>query len=156
MLQQNTNVSTLKRHLMYNKGKTKLTLANSIWIDESYTAKESYLQGIVDYFDAEIYGGALSTEQTKNAINQWTSDKTEGLIPELLKKSLEPGSNFALINTLYLNAQWESCFSANDTHEKTFYKEDNTEVRAEFIGDSRETLDYIKTSTAEGWSYVKI
>lgn len=71
MLKKKTKVGALKQHLMANKGETTLNLANSIWMDPDATFNPEYVQGVVDYFDSEIYAGDLPTDQTKNAINQW-------------------------------------------------------------------------------------
>lgn len=150
MLKQNTNISALKRHLTNTKGQTALSIANSIWLDEKFGAKQSFLQSSVDYFDSEIYSDDLTTDDTKNAVNKWVSEKTNGLISNLLNKNFTEDTVAVLINALYLNAKWKTPFSTYDTTERTFTKEDGTKVTVEFVGTEERTMDYIKTSKAEG------
>lgn len=148
LLKQNTNVNALKRHLMTNKGRTTLNLANSFWMDSDIVFKESYLQSVVDYFDSEIYGGDLASEDAKNAINQWASEKTNGMIPNLLNEKLDEDTAFSLMNAIYFNAKWSR--SLGEYFQKVdFTKTDGTKVEAKYLCAER-YMDYIRTPDAEG------
>lgn len=149
MLEKNTLCSSLKKHLMSTKGSTVLSIANSVWLNQDFAASRDYLQGVVDYFDSEVYSGRIDSDEMKNAINQWGSEKTKGLIPDILEENLDPEVVMNLMNAVYLKAKWSSEFSAEDTRERTFYKEDGSSVRTEFLCSER-MLDYVRAEGAEG------
>lgn len=139
----------LKKHLSDVKGSTELSIGNSVWTNQDLPVSEEYLQKIVDYFDSEVYSGPIASEEMKDAINQWVSEKTRGMIPELLNEPLDSMALMALVNTVYMNAEWANTFSANSTCKKTFYKEDGSEIETDFMNDTR-ILDYVETEDAQG------
>lgn len=149
LLEKNVLCSQVKKHLLSTKGATDLSIANSAWLNQDFPVSSDYLQGIVDYFDSEVYGGKMDSAEMLQAVNQWASEKTRGLIPKLLEDKLGADTVFVLMNAVYLKAAWEQPFSAEATQKMTFRKQDNSEVRAEFLH-SKGTLDYVETADAEG------
>lgn len=141
--------SQLKKHLLDVKGSTELSIANSVWTNQNLPVSEEYLQEIVDYFDSEVYSGQIDSDEMKDAVNQWVSEKTRGMIPELLSRPLGSRTLMALINAVYMNAEWANQFSANSTCKKTFYKEDGSEIETDFMNSTR-ILDYVETEDAQG------
>ena len=49
-----------------------LNLANSVWMDdrEDFTVKESFLQGVADYYGADVYKSKFNSG-TLDAVNDW-------------------------------------------------------------------------------------
>ncbi len=103
----------------------KLSLANSIWIDSSFPVYESFVSDNRNAYGAEIFNVELTTENTRRSINKWASDKTNGLIPEFLKTTLENSSIF-LMNALYFKGTWTKKFDKALTAEGNFYNVDGT------------------------------
>lgn len=103
----------------------KLSLANSIWIDSSFPVYESFISDNRNEYGAEIFNVELTTENTRRSINKWASDKTNGLIPEFLKTTLEDPSIF-LMNALYFKGTWTEKFDKALTAEGDFYNADGT------------------------------
>ncbi len=139
----------LKKHLSDVKGSTELSIGNSVWTNQDLPVSEEYLQEIVDYFDSEVYSGQIGSDEMKDAINQWVSGKTRGMIPKLLNKPLDPMTLMALVNTVYMNAEWAQQFSAESTYKISFYKEDGSEIETDFMYEMR-ILDYVETEDAQG------
>lgn len=139
----------LKKHLSDVKGATELSIANSVWTNQDLPVSEEYLQEIVDYFDSEVYSGPIASDEMKDAINRWVSEKTRGMIPGILNEPLDPMALMALVNTVYMNAEWANQFSAESTYKRTFYKEDGSEIEIDFMNDTR-ILDYVETEDAQG------
>ena len=54
-----------------------------------------------------------------DVINSYVDTNTHGRIPELIKV-LDPNAVFALINTVYLNAKWQTPFDKADTQDAPF------------------------------------
>ncbi|CAH8430091.1 unnamed protein product [Heterobilharzia americana] len=57
---------------------------------------------------------------TTRKINGWVSNKTNEMIPELLKQPLKKDTYLALINTLYFKGKWQKPFPKYSTSENTF------------------------------------
>lgn len=103
----------------------KLSLANSIWIDKSFPVYESFISDNINAYGAEIFNVELMSEKTRNSINKWASDKTNGLIPEFLKTPLTSPSLF-LMNALYFKGTWAKKFDKALTAEGNFYNADGS------------------------------
>jgi serpin B len=56
----------------------------------------------------------------KQAINEWVSGKTNGLIPKLFD-SIDPLTRLALVNAVYFNAKWQTQFNPDETSTGTFH-----------------------------------
>lgn len=149
VLEKNVLCSQLKKHLLSTKGSTDLSIANSIWVNQNFPVSSDYLQGIVDYFDSEVYSGKIDSAEMKNAVNQWGNEKTRGLIPKILEDNLSGNIAWQLMNTVYLKAVWSQPFSKENTCEMVFRKQDGSELRTKFLYGER-YLDYVETADAEG------
>lgn len=103
---------------------TKLSLANSIWIDHSLNVYDSFLSVNRETYGAEIFSADFSSEHTRTNINKWASDKTNGMIPEILKGM--PAGQLCLMNALYFNGQWAEKFDKTLTSEGDFNNADGT------------------------------
>lgn len=64
-------------------GNTKLSVADSIWIDDQFEASASWLSRMVSLYGAEIFQSDLCTDAVRTGMNHWVSNKTKGLIPTL-------------------------------------------------------------------------
>lgn len=149
LLEKNAVCGSLKRHLGSTGKSTVLNVANSVWMSRDFPVSREYLQNIVDYFDSEVYSGRMDSDEMKNAMNQWGSEKTNGLIDKLLDKNFSQDTVLNLLNAVYLNAEWLEPFKAENTKERTFWKEDGSQTRTKFLHSER-MLDYIETDYAEG------
>lgn len=149
LLEKNVLCSQLKGHLQNTKGSTDLSIANSMWLNQDYQVSRDYLQGIVDYFDSEVYSGKIDSLEMLNGINQWGNEKTRGMIPKILDDSLSGDTAWQLMNAAYLKAAWSQPFTKEDTREMVFYGQDGTELRTKFLYGER-YLDHVETADAEG------
>ena len=93
--------------------------ANSIWIDWAQEANTDYINTLSAYFNADAYSALLRSEECKNAVNEWISEKTKGLIPEMLRQPMD--GDLALINTIYMKAAWADKFESYNTYDRVFH-----------------------------------
>lgn len=149
ILEKNVMCGKLKRHLLSAKGSTDLSVGNSVWLDQDFPVSPDYLQGIVNYFDSEVYSGKIDSAEMLQAINQWGSEKTRGLIPKILDDKLSADTVLSLMNAVYLKAEWAQPFSKSDVCEMAFRKQDGSEIHTKFLYGER-YLDYVETADAEG------
>jgi serpin B len=97
-----------------------LNIANSIWIrdDGSISVVKDFIQTNADYYDASIYK-ALFDDNTLKDINNWVSDKTNGMIKNVLNEfPLE--AVMYLINAIAFDAEWEKIYNESNVLPGTF------------------------------------
>lgn len=105
---------------------SKISLANSIWINKDFPVYESFISDNQEAYGAEIFNEELWTENTRQAINAWASDKTNGLIPGVLNKPLDPRTMIFLMNALYFKGKWGKTFDKSLTAQGDFHNADGT------------------------------
>lgn len=126
----------------------RLDIANSIWLNETLEARDDFINTAKEIYEAEIFEAALS--ESADDVNNWVSEKTNGMIPQMLDE--EPGSDAAmlLLNALYFNGVWDTPFEESLTEDRVFYREDGTTVEHPFMNKYEDRMQYIKTENAEG------
>jgi serpin B len=130
-------------------GEAKLRLANSIWFKdtERLSVNESFLQKNADYYGADVLKAAFDA-QTLEDINAWISDKTDGMIENILDE-IPADAVMYLINALCFDAEWERIYTEYDIYDGVFTTEDGKEQPAELMR-SEEAL-YLDDGAATGF-----
>lgn len=113
--------------------KYKLSIANSIWFneDERFSVNQNFLQTNADYYSADIYKAPFNSQTCKD-INNWVSEKTDKMIPEILDK-IPYSAVMYLINALAFEAEWSKIYEKYQVRDGNFTKEDGTKQKAEFM-----------------------
>lgn len=127
-----------------------ISLANSAWIDDGFKADKDWLLDINTYFDSEVFQTNLSTDAAMKDINQWCSDKTNGLIPHFLSQPLPESTRFALFNALYFNSKWRDPFYTTATREEPFYLEDGKETTVDMMRSFSDYNYYFEDENLQG------
>ncbi|MBP5521567.1 MAG: serpin family protein [Bacteroidales bacterium] len=100
--------------------KTKLNLANALFVNQRYKLKEDYLQKVVGPFRAEVSSHDFKDSKgTASYINRWCSNQTEGLIPSILDKVSDDMLCY-LVNALYFKGEWADKFDSRYTAPEPF------------------------------------
>lgn len=102
--------------------KTKFILANSIWYRNSFQVKPEFLKTNVDYFNSKVAALDFDDPKSVDIINNWCSDKTNGLIPQVLNRISSEQMMF-LINAIYFKGAWVTKFDKKKTSEREFTNE---------------------------------
>lgn len=126
-----------------------LKLANSIWFtdDETFTVDADFLETNANYYQADIFQTAFD-QAACDAINNWVSRKTDGMIPQILDSIPEEALMY-LVNALAFEAEWTEAYKENQVHEDTFTKEDGTEQTVELMRSSEQ--HYLEDDMATGF-----
>lgn len=106
--------------------------ANRMFPDDSFEAAADYEETITKWFGAGIEPLPLQAEpeQSRTRINDWVSQRTKKLIPELLPHGfIDPTSVMVLVNALYLKAKWAVPFGKYETEKRPFTRLDRSTVR---------------------------
>lgn len=103
-------------------GDTIFNVANSIWVDDECTVKDSYVQTMGDVFDTSVDNLDLQSTKAIDTINSWVKEKTNDMIPELVKKEANPFEStlLVLLNAIYFNGTWSEPFDGIDTFDREF------------------------------------
>lgn len=107
----------------------KLRIANSLWADpERVNLKPEYTADVSDYFDSEARAVDFEDPETLKLVNNWISDKTEQLIPNMLNE-ISRNDILFLINAIYFKGEWKTKFNKDDTREADWHNADGTTKR---------------------------
>jgi serpin B len=126
----------------------RLNVVNAIWGQKDFSFKSEYLDLL-----AQNYGAGLrvldfikSPEPSRETINQWVSDQTEGKIQNLLPSgSINDATRLVLTNAIYFNAAWAYQFHKESTVTGTFNLLNGTGVSAQMMKQSK-SLNYASGS----------
>ena len=105
---------------LYSAKNCKVNLADSIWFrdGDNLQIREEFLQANADWYGAEAYAAPFD-ETTRQAINSWCRQKTNGMIQEILKE-IPADTKMYLINALAFEAKWAKAYEKAQIHEKDF------------------------------------
>ena len=117
MLEDGTNGES-KEQISKLLGKTSLTkyvsnknlsFSNSFFIRDTYKSqvRESYINNLRNKYNAEV---KFDTFESADSINNWINEKTFEIIPELTDDETVKTLDFALINALAIDMEWEYKF----------------------------------------------
>lgn len=103
--------------------KTKALIANTIFVNESrgYRLQDGFIDKANEFYDAQPQNRDFNDGETMDVINQWASDHTMGMIPQVLdEQTFDPTSISYLLNALYFKGTWSSPFSKEMTQDEPF------------------------------------
>lgn len=98
-----------------------LNFANSLWYEQSFWLNPKKSKILSDIYFAELYKKDIKNNSANvaNEINDWVSDKTNGLIPSILN-GLDSSIGAVLINAQYFNGLWTKPFASSKTVSRQF------------------------------------
>lgn len=134
---------------LYNGDKAKLNIANSIWFRDSASLrlKDEFIAVNKDLLGADVYKRAFDSATVKE-LNAYVSDKTDGMIKELMQE-IDPDMMVFLINALVFDAEWNEMFVDSAVRDGTFTSSDGVIRAVEMM--SSEEYSYLRDEKAEGF-----
>lgn len=120
-----------------------LKVNNLLWGERTYQFKEPFLDILAVNYDCGVRTVDFINEPegSKNLINSWVEDKTNGKIKNLID-FLSSDTRMVLTNTVYFDAAWQAKFSKDCTYEKEFMKSDSDSVRVKFMREPNGSFAY--------------
>ena len=127
----------------------KMSLANSIWFkdDPNFAVEQSFLQTNADYYGAGAYKATFD-EGTRNDINNWVKEHTDGMIPEILDEIPDEAIMY-LVNALAFDAKWADAYEEHQIREGRFTLEDGTRQDIDMM--HSEEYTYLEDDMATGF-----
>lgn len=111
-------------------------LANSLWWRPDMTLYNNYIQTLRDWYDAGTDSVSFDQLWGIQRINEWASEHTHGLIPELFKEPLSSSTAAMLANALYFKGGWTLPFDEAATAKGRFMTGENTYVDVKMMSNS--------------------
>ena len=106
-----------------DKWGAKTEIANTIYVNSGlgYELQQGFVDKAQQYYDATPTALNFYDDGALDIINQWSNDKTHGMIPEILNNNnFNPNSVSYLLNALYFKGSWTNPFSESDTKDESF------------------------------------
>jgi len=128
-----------------------LRIANRMFTDSEFAPLEDYRVALAKYFGAgaEPVPMASDGDAAAKRINGWISERTEGLIDDIVSPdAFSPDSRLMLANTVYMKADWDQPFDANNTHDLPFTRLDGSTVTVPLM---HQATAAGKAARGDGW-----
>jgi serpin B len=133
----------------------RLDIVNSIWGQSNH----SFLPEFLDVL-AKNYGAALrlldfenAPEESRQVINEWVSDQTEGRIKDLIPQgAINELTRLVLANAIYFNAAWSHPFEEEQTRDGTFHLLDGSQVTVPMM----QQTEYFGYTEGDGYQAVEL
>lgn len=136
----------------YNSG-SNLSLVNSMFIRNSYKnrIKSTYEDTLKSKFEADVI---FDSFDTPDAINNWVSQKTFGIIKNILSDAdITDDTKFTLINALAIDMEWNETFLGMIADSSGMYPH---EEGKEFYVDKKLNVDETKFNGKDGYASMSI
>ena len=108
--------------------KVKVQIANSIWYRNTFSVEQPFVMVNQNYFDAEVTPLDFSSPSAVSTINDWVSNKTNKLIPEIID-AIPAEAVMYLVNAVYFKGVWKYQFEAKNTVQKPFTLSNGTVIQ---------------------------
>jgi len=113
-------------------GDITLNIANSVWLRQGLQFNPAYMDILDSYYMAQAFTLDFGNPSSKDTINKWVSEKTNGKIEEIVDE-IKPLDIAFLINAIYFNANWSTPFEQGLTSKKDFTLLDGSKVKADLM-----------------------
>ena len=131
---------------LLNKADETVKLADSVWIKNgAVSVEENYLKTVKEIYNAEVFRSDFDALTLKD-VNNWCSNKTEGMIPEIID-AIEEDDVIYVINALYFDAKWQNEKSKAD--KRIFTNLDGEQKSVDMFTSNEQT--YIDFGNAQGF-----
>ena len=114
-----------------NKGDVQISIANSLWAQESYKFLDSFIELNKKYYGAGLYfvDFIKKRETARKQINKWVEKETHDKIKELIKQPmLNIDTRLVLCNAIYFKGNWLSQFDKKKTYNRDFHVSPDTTI----------------------------
>ena len=118
------------------------TSANGIWI-----RKDSILQSYIDTVQNDHHAIAAPLPDTFQPIDDYVSQKTNGLISNMVSGPIDPLTVALLVNAVHFKGQWKEMFDKDLTKEGVFHTSDGSTKNVMFMNANRKM--YVATNVPE-------
>lgn len=119
-----------------NKDEITITIADRIWPRIDIEPEQGWIDLLVSEHGAstETLDFAGNAEGSREVINSWVGDQTDGLIPELLPEGfISDKTVLVLTDAIYFKARWQTIFGKYGTVVDVFTRLDRSTTQVEYM-----------------------
>jgi len=128
-----------------------LKMANAVWLRQDFTPLADFTSAMADWYDATVQGLDFSSSSAVQAINDWCSAHTGGMIDKMIDH-LAPRTVAILMNALYFKGQWAQKFDKAATAQGDFTRSDGTKASL-WLMHKEEKMSACRD---EGWQFCRM
>jgi serpin B len=121
----NSSYKDLTEALLSVDKRVTMSIANSVWTENNLLVKKPFIDILTSFYNADSRQFDISDPAVPQQINNWISDKTNGLIKNMVDK-LDANTVMLLVNAIYFKGKWQSEFDKDNTVTTSFYKSAGT------------------------------
>lgn len=100
----------------------KCLLANSLWLNEGGTYRDTTVRRLAEEYYASVFRGRMGSEGYNQALRTWINDNTDGVLKQQAdKEKFDANTVLGLVSAVYFKINWQRAFDVNRTREETFY-----------------------------------
>jgi serine protease inhibitor len=130
-----------RRDLAFNERvarRTDITLqvSSMLWLDRQRQLAPAFLARGAG-LSGQVRSVELRDEATVDSINAWVRRVTNEKIKAVLEGPLHPKASLVVTNAVYLKAEWQLPFDADDTEDATFFRGRSGPVQVRMMDDIR-------------------
>jgi len=113
-----------------------LKTANRLYLDKSFDISNDFSKTVRDNFLEANYNAypekldfSTKAEDSREFINNWVKETTEGKISNLVTKgAIDENTKMVLVNAVYLNADWKNKFNPSLTKKQKFTTKEKLDI----------------------------
>jgi len=129
-----------------------LNIANSIWGQDGFDFKESFLNKIANNYDAGIFNVDFKNnpELAREKINTWVEDETQGKIKDLIPpNAITEFTRLILANAIYFKGSWLNSFNKNLTQQGDFWTLSESQISVDMMKSLGNKFNYVQDGNIE-------
>ncbi len=140
---------------------SRVHVSNSVWADNGFPLNSQFKWIAQKYYNADAFNADFTDNATAEQINQWVSDKTDGMIDKVLDNA-PADLVMMLVNTILFDGKWEAAYEESDVSDGTFRNYDGTESPAKMLNSyelqyfSKDGYEGIAKNYLDGYKFVAI
>ncbi len=126
----------LQKTLVGRKKGIELSVANALWGQKGYSFRREFLNLTNKHYDAPLTEVDFqnAVEQARETINEWTAEKTNQKIKDVLKPGiLNELTRLVLTNTVYFQGTWKYQFDKKHTKTADFHLSSKISVKVDMM-----------------------
>ncbi len=115
----NASSEDLRNALEYPDPSVQLSIANSIWTNQSTPIKPDFLSRNQRFYKAKVESLDFTNPQSVKTINNWVKRNTQGKIEGIVEE-LKESDKLLLVNATYFKGTWTKAFDPKLTKPQPF------------------------------------
>jgi len=129
---------------LHEKSNSELNIANSIWLNETYSLEDDFQKSTTDHFNAKVKEIDIDDSASADEINDWVEQATNGKITDMVDYPFNQDLIAFIMNAIYFKGDWKYAFDSDLTEDQDFKTGDGNSVQVPLMT-LDETLNYLET-----------